>query len=146
VDPFPRQQVGTCVTLPDGRTYRIHREVPVDADNTEPLQPGAVFIPHFRVRNMSPRVNIWFSRLPMLIILGLPGFRSELWLIHEPSGEFAGRHEWEAGCGGKRDAEKCQHSPAMTFMTRRSNPESVSSEVLAQSPGAAREVLAGHPT
>ena len=123
---FPRGQVGQYVTLADRRRYRIFRAVFVDAEGSQPLEPGAVFVPHFHVRNMPPRLNIWFSWLPMLIILGLPGFRSKLWLIHEPTGDFAGLYEWDTA----KDAKRYQDSIAMTFMTRRSYPESVSSEVI----------------
>src|SRR5262245_10776707 len=108
--------------LPNGRDYRIFRQAIVDYPPGQPREPEDIFIPHFHVRTMSPAVNILFSWLPVLLILGFPGFRSKLWLIHEPTGDFAGLYEWDS----MQDAENYQHSIAMAFMTRRSYPDSVS--------------------
>jgi len=123
---FPRGHVGGLVTLPDGRTYRIFREVVIDPRPGQPDVPGAIFIPRFHVRGMSPRRNIAFSWLPAMLIIGLPGLRSKRWLIHDETGDFAGLYEWDTVA----DAKRYESSSAMDFMRNRSFPASVSSRVL----------------
>ena len=119
---FPRERIGETVTMPDGRRYAVFRAATVEARSGRPASPRAVFSPRFHVRGMSPRQNVVFSLLPMLIILGLPGFRSKLWMIDEATGDFAGLYQWDTVA----DAERYASSWAMRFMAGRSIPGSVS--------------------
>ncbi|NTV35841.1 MAG: hypothetical protein HGA53_02715, partial [Anaerolineaceae bacterium] len=76
---FPRQRVGQQMVL-DGETWVIFREAVMLPRPGQPEKPGAVFRPRFHVRGMSVQQNIRFSLLPMGFFLGLPGFRSKLWM------------------------------------------------------------------
>ena len=58
--------------------------------------------------------------------VGLPGFRSKLWMVNPESGDFSGYYEWDT----IEDAENYGRSFAAGFMTRRSVPGSVSLKVL----------------
>ncbi len=124
---FPRQRVGEETWL-DGEKWIIFRQVVVDPLPGQPQKPGAVFRPRFHVKGMSLRQNILFSLLPMLLILGLPGFRSKLWMYNPETGDFSGYYEWDT----VQDAENYRDSFAGSFMTGRSIPGSVSFQVIPQ--------------
>jgi hypothetical protein len=86
----------------------------------------AVFKVRFHLTNMPPKRNIKFSLVPMLIILGLPGFRAKLWMLNEVNGDFQGIYEWDT----LQDAENYANSFALKFMISRSVPGSVSHEII----------------
>ena len=118
---FPRNRVGKEFIM-DGERWIIFREAVVDPRKDQPSKPGAIFRPRFHVAGMSLRQNIVFSLLPMCLILGLPGFRSKLWMYHPENGDSAGYYEWDT----IEDAENYSHSMAARFMINRSVPGSVS--------------------
>lgn len=124
---FPRQHVGEETWL-DGEKWIIFRQALVDPLPGQPHKPGAVFRPRFHVKGMSLRQNILFSLLPMLLILGLPGFRNKLWMYNPETGDFSGYYEWDT----VQDAENYRDSFAGRFMTGRSVPGSVSFQVIPQ--------------
>ncbi len=126
---FPHQRLGEVLILEGGQPFRVFRPAVIDPTADQPEKPGAIFIPRFHVAGMSPRMNILFSWLPIPLIVGLPGFRSKLWLLDETTGDFAGYYEWDT----VQDAENYQHSFAAWFMTGRSRPESVSCRIIPQS-------------
>jgi hypothetical protein len=122
---FPRHRVNQVIKL-DGEDWVIFREAVLDPRPGQPRKPGAIFRPRFHVVGMSLRQNIWFSLLPIPFIVGLPGFRSKLWLYNQSTSDFQGLYEWDT----VRDAENYARSFAMDFMTRRSVPGSVSSKII----------------
>ena len=69
-----------------------------------------------------------FSRCP-LGPLGLPGFRSKLWLLDETTGDFGGIYEWDT----VEDAANYEVSYAMRFSKWRSVPGSFSTDVFPRS-------------
>ncbi len=120
---FPRRHVGSTVTM-EGEHWTVFREAVVWPDRNE-RQNGAVFIARFHVANMTVRQNIAFSLLPIPLLVGLPGFRSKLWM-YNGAGDFQGVYEWDSAAA----AERYAHSAAVRFMTRRSLPGSVSFTVI----------------
>jgi hypothetical protein len=124
---FPRQRVGEAVYL-EGRKWIIFRQAVLDPDKGQPEKPGAVFRPIFHVAGMSVRQNIVYSLIPIPFYIGLPGFRSKLWMVNPESGDFSGYYEWDS----VEDAENYSSSFAAGFMTRRSLPGSVSFTILPQ--------------
>ena len=122
---FPRDRVGKEFMM-DGERWIIFREAVVDPRKGQPEKPGAIFRPRFHVAGMSLHQNIAFSLLPMLLILGLPGFRSKLWMYNPEDGDSAGYYKWDT----VEDAENYSHSIAASFMTNRSLPGSVSFKVM----------------
>ncbi len=124
---FPRQRVGEEIYL-DGEKWVIFRHIVVDPTANQPQKPGAVFCPRFHIAGMSVRQNMFFSWLPIPFFVGLPGFRSKLWLYDPQSGDFSGYYEWDT----TSDAENYRQSFAARFMTRRSIPNSVSFKVIPQ--------------
>ena len=122
---FPRHRIGETIKL-EGEEWIIFRQAILDSRANPPNKPGAIFRPRFHVAGMSLQQNIRFSILPIPFIVGLPGFRSKLWLYNTSNGDFQGLYEWDT----VRDAENYAHSFAMEFMTRRSVPGSVSAQII----------------
>jgi hypothetical protein len=118
---FPRRLVGHVLSLADGTHFVIFRHAERAPRRDQPATPGATFVVRFHVAGMTLRQNIWFSLLPMWLIVGLPGFRSKLWGYIQETGDFQGIYEWQT----VSDADAYAHSVAMRFMTRRSVPGSV---------------------
>jgi hypothetical protein len=120
-----RDQVGAVFAAEDGASFRVFRCLEVRPLAGQPAAPGAVFVPRFRVKGISLRQNQWFSWLPILFFIGLPGFRSKRWMVDEARGEFAGYYEWDT----LADADAYSRSFAARFMTARSVPGSVCFQV-----------------
>jgi hypothetical protein len=118
---FSQQRVGDVFIDERGCRFRVFRYVEVTPSPDRPAQPGAVFIPRFHVKGMSPRVNQLFSWLPIPCFVGLPGFRSKRWMMAETTGEAAGYYEWDC----VQDVENYARSFAGRFMTGRSVPGSI---------------------
>lgn len=118
---FPKKIIGKKVLL-DGEEWVVFRQVVVKPGKNQPEIPQAIFRPRFHVKGMSIRRNILFSNIPILFIIGLPGFRSKTWLYSEITGDFSGYYEWDT----LEDAENYSQSFATKFMTERSVPGSVS--------------------
>ena len=123
---FPRDRIGQVLTMEDGREFAIFRQVVVDTSPDRPEEPGAIFRVRFRVAHMSPRQNRLFSLLPIPFFVGLPRFRSKLWMLNESTSDFQGIYEW----GTAQDAENYAASFAMKFMAKRSVPGSLSYEII----------------
>jgi hypothetical protein len=123
---FPKDRIGETITMDDGRKFMVFRQAVVDRRDGKRMRPGARFIVRFHLANMSPAMNKPFSLIPMPFCIGVPGFRSKLWTLDVASGDFQGVYEFETG----KDAENYAGSFAVTFMTRRSVPGSVSYRIL----------------
>jgi len=124
---FPRQRAGEAIWL-EGEKWIIFRQAVVDRSEGQPERAGAVFRARFHVAGMSIRQNTRFSILPIPFFVGLPGFRSKLWMVNPESSDSSGYYEWDT----VEDAENYSRSFAAGFMTRRSVPGSVSFKVLPQ--------------
>ena len=123
---FPRSRIGEIFKMEDGEEFIVFREALVDPSKDQPENPGATFRVRFHVARMSPRQNKLFSLLPIPFFIGLPGFRSKLWMISEASVDSQGVYQWDT----VRDAENYAHSFAVKFMAMRSVPGSVSYEII----------------
>jgi hypothetical protein len=113
---FSRSRIGEVVTLEDGRTYTIFRQVKVDPGQGEPDRPGAVFQVQFHPLGLAAWANRLFSLLPMPFCTGYPGFRSKLWMVNKKTGECASIYEWNT----TEEAEIYSGSFAMRFSKGRS--------------------------
>ncbi|MCX6004822.1 MAG: hypothetical protein NT082_04035 [Chloroflexi bacterium] len=118
---FPRGRVGEIYDLSDGRRFTIFRQVIVNAGKNQPEKPGAVFQVCFQIAGMTPKQNEVFSLFPIAFFIGLPGFRSKLWMADRETGDCQGIYEWDT----VQDAERYADSFAMRFMMLRSVPGSV---------------------
>ncbi len=123
---FLRKDVGSTITMEDGQTFRIFRHVRIRTANSKP--PESVFVVRFKPNHMTINQNIWFSLLPMLIIIGFHGFREKYWCVNDETGLCQGVYAWQT----VEDAENYSKSVAMRFMTNRSDPKSVSARVIDQ--------------
>jgi len=110
----------------DSEKWIIFREAVVDPRKGQPEKPGGYFRPRFHAAGISPRKNIVFSLLSLWLILGLPGFRSYLWIYNPENGDSAGFYEWDT----TKDGENYCLSMTARFMTNCSAPGSVSFKVI----------------
>ena len=123
---FPKDCIGEALAMEEGQEFVNFRQVIVDPNQDQPAKPGATFRVRFHVAHMSAKQNKLFLLLPIPLFVGLPGFRSKLWMLNETNGDFQGVYEWDT----VQDAEKYAVSFAMKFMTMRSVPGSVSYEII----------------
>ena len=118
---FLHTSVGKKMVL-DNEEWVVFRQIVVEPDKNRPEIPQAVFRPRFHVKGMKVKQNILFSNFSIPFFIGLPGFRSKTWMYNEETGDFSGYYEWDT----VEDAENYKNSFAASFMTNRSEPESVS--------------------
>ena len=123
---FSRERIGETFTLGDDQVFTIFRQVIVDPPRGQFAKPEALFRVRFRVVNMTLELNQRFSILPIPFFIGLPGFRSKLWMHDRTTGDSQGVYQWDT----VQDAQNYANSFAMKFMTRRAVPGSISHEML----------------
>jgi hypothetical protein len=121
---FPTERVGEVVTDKDGNSFTVFREVVVDLTMGQPERPGATLILHFRVGNMPPAVNKFFSVLPLPLYLGDPGFRRKLFTINGENCQSI--YQWDT----VEDAKAYVNSMAVKSVSGRSVPGSFSYEII----------------
>jgi hypothetical protein len=118
---FPGERIGEIIDRENGHEFKVFRQVIIDPGNSQPAIPGAIFHVHFRISSMTPRQNRVFSLIPIPFIIGLPGFRSKLWIVDEATGDCQGIYQWDSIA----QAEKYAASVAMRFMMMRAVKGSV---------------------
>jgi hypothetical protein len=119
---FPQNRIGELFVAEDGRNFTIFRQAIVDHPASQDgRKPGAVFKVRFCIKSMTPRQNEIFSLMPIPFIIGLPGFRSKLWMSDKKTGMCQGVYEWDS----IESAESYANSFAMRFMSARAEPGSV---------------------
>lgn len=115
------EDINKEVKMPDGERYRIFRHVQIKRKQT----PRAVFIIRFQLKEMDPKANERFSRLPMMVFMGFKGFTEKYWGVQDDSGKCQGIYYWLR----YEDALAYSKSIAVKFMTKRSVPGSVGFEI-----------------
>ena len=75
---------------------------------------------------MSPEKNRKFSVLPIPLFIGLPGFMEKFWMDNENTGYSQGIYQWKS----KEHAEVYAGSFAFGFMKKRSEPNSITYEII----------------
>jgi hypothetical protein len=121
---IPTQRIGEVITDEEGRQFTIFREVVVDPAKDQPEHPGAVLVLHFRVTNMSPKLNKFYSLLPLPLYIGNPGFRSKLFTIN--GGNCQPIYEWDT----VQNAGNYVNSMAFKTILMRAVPGSVSYKIV----------------
>jgi len=122
---FPKTFNDQKLKMEDNHEFEIFRHVIIGEKNDLPNN-GAIFIVRFKLDNMSIEKNKRFSRFPIPMFIGLPGFRAKFWMCNEQTGFNQGIYQWES----EKDAENYSKSFAVKFMTSRSEPKSVSYEII----------------
>jgi len=121
---IPTRRIGEVVADEDGRQFTIFREVVVDPAKDQPEHPGAVLVLHFKVTNISPRLNKFYSLLPLPLYIGDPGFRSKVFTINGEDCQSI--YEWDT----VQDAENYVNSMALKTILMRAVPGSVSYKIV----------------
>jgi hypothetical protein len=96
-----QSRLGTVLLMDDRRTYVPFRHT----RKAEPLwstaSTPAVLHPRFALPGFSPHRH-WLHALFRVVCIvttpffvGLPGFRSKLWMVDPGTGDFAGLYEWD---------------------------------------------------
>ena len=124
---FSRERVGQTLITENGRQFKILREVKIKPKPHQPDLPNSVFRVWFRTK-AAPQNTIRLSHLTTLGFLGMPGFRSKLWLYDDTRGEFGGIYEWDT----IEDADNYDKSYAMQFSKWRSVPGKFRTEFFSQ--------------
>ncbi len=121
---FPKDRIGETIIREDDQKFTVFREVVMKPKANQAEAPGGVFRVWFHTRAAQP-TTIRLSYLTLFGFLGLPGFRSKLWLINKTTGEFGGIYEWDT----VQDANNYDKSYAMRFSKWRSVPGEFRTEV-----------------
>ena len=91
------------------------------AKKRSPAPTTARFQIQFQLKHLTAKQNERFSLLPMLFVVGFPGFYSKYWLVDETTNTCMGIYEWQC----TEDAIRYSNSIAVRFMKRRSVTGSV---------------------
>lgn len=120
---FPNDRVGEKVTGEDGQEFTVFRQVVVDPGKGQPARPGALLTLRFKVTNMTPGVNRFYSVLPLMLYIGDKGFRSKLFTINGDNCQSI--YVWDT----VQDAENYLQSLALKTILLRSVTGSFSSSI-----------------
>lgn len=123
---FPVIFNGKLLRMKDGSNFEIFRHVIVGNKMSLRNEKGTIFIVRFKLSEMSVEKNIKFSRFPIPMFIGLPGFRAKFWLLNKETGYNQGIYQWKT----ERDATNYAKSFAIDFMKKRSLPNSISYEII----------------
>jgi hypothetical protein len=105
------ERLGKPLTMSDGRTYIPFRETVKDTTLWRSETAPAVVQPRFHLRVLGPRRRRLHAIFRVVCIvttpffIGLPGFRSKLWMVDPDTGDFAGLYEWDSADGARAYAE-----------------------------------------
>ena len=109
----PKDKIGESIYLEKSKkTYTVFKQTAVKNVSNE---NGTYFFVEFEFKKWV--LNIFAPTIPFF--LGMPGFRSKLWLVDEKTGVFAGRYVY-ATC---KDAEGYGHSIAQKLVKSLCVPE-----------------------
>ncbi len=93
--------LGEPVLMSDGRTYVPFRHTVRDPATWSHDGSPAVLQPRFHLRVLPAHRRRLHSLFRVVCIVttpffvGLPGFRSKLWMVDPYTGDFAGLYEWD---------------------------------------------------
>ncbi len=93
--------VGHTLVMTDGRTYVPFRHTQKDPALWSTTGRPAVLQPRFHLAVLPSRRRLLHALFRAVCIVttpffvGLPGFRSKLWMVDPATGDFAGLYEWD---------------------------------------------------
>ena len=126
---FPKNYNGHIFKMKDGTEFEIFRHVIVGSKSLPKSEKGDIFIVRFKLSEMTVERNVKFSRFPIPMFIGLPGFRAKFWFLNRQTSYNQGIYQWET----EQDAINYSKSFAVDFMTKRSEPNSISYEIIQNS-------------
>lgn len=85
---FDKTVLGNKVKY-QNKDYTIFRSVRIKGNTKEGVRLYLKFTPKMPIKG-----NIKFSRIAMLVFMGLPGFNSKHWCVNYDDGECLGIYEW----------------------------------------------------
>ncbi len=117
---FPNAPVGSQATI-DGEVWTVFRDVRVEGRRP----PMGGFKMRYRLSGEDHKDNLRFSIFGTAALIGLPGFRSNVWMCNE-SGEFLEVSQWQSAAQAKRYARR----QAAEFIATRAIKDSATVQVL----------------
>lgn len=123
---FPNGSIGDTLEMNDTTKFKIFRHVVVGKKKKLKEEKGAIFIIRFKLAEMSVDENEKYSRRPIPMFIGLPGFRAKFWMNNSETGYNQGIYQWKT----EQDAINYSNSFAVDFMSKRSVPGSISFEII----------------
>jgi hypothetical protein len=106
-----RDLVGLELRMSDGRIYVPFRHTRRSEERRSHDHPPAVIQPRFHLAMLAPRRRRLHALFRVVCIVttpffvGLPGFRSKLWMVDSATGDFAGLYEWDDAVTARAYAE-----------------------------------------
>jgi hypothetical protein len=110
-----RELVGVELRMSDSRTYVPFRHTRRSETRWSHERPPAVIQPRFHLEPLPPhwrRLHALFRVVCIIttpFFVGLPGFRSKLWMVDPATGDFAGLYEWDDAATARAYAEGLSH-------------------------------------
>ena len=106
-----RAYLGERLRMSDGRTYVPFRHTRKSPAAWSFAHPPVVLQPRFHLALLAPhrrRLHALFRVVCIITtpsFVGLPGFRSKLWMVDPETGDFAGLYEWDDAATARAYAE-----------------------------------------
>jgi hypothetical protein len=119
--------------MTDGRTYVPFRNTRKNESRWSAGGVAAILHPRFHLTVLSPRrrrLHAVFRAVCIVttpFFVGLPGFRSKLWMVDPVTGDFAGLYEWDDVESARAYAERL--TPVLRMLAR---PGSVTYELVTE--------------
>jgi hypothetical protein len=105
------EHLGRPLQMSDGRTYVPFRNTRKAAAAWSTDHPPVILQPRFHLEVLRPgrrRLHALFRVVCIVttpFFVGLPGFRSKLWMVDPSTGDFAGLYEWDDAATARAYAE-----------------------------------------
>lgn len=93
--------LGSSLIMSDGHRFVPFRHTRKDPSLWVTTRPSAVLQPRFHLELLPARRLLLHALFRVVCIIttpffvGLPGFRSKLWMVDPDTGDFAGLYEWD---------------------------------------------------
>ena len=116
-----KQLMGKTVKMDENSQYQIFRHITnmrVDSDCK-----STVFIVSFKFSKLSYKANKLTSIIPMLLIIGFPGFVKKIYAVNHKNGYWQGMYQWES----LENLEEYKNSLVFKVMNKRAIPGSIKS-------------------
>jgi len=114
---------GARIKMKDGQEFTIFRHITKLPDRK--IKHPVTFIVSFKFGRLSHNGNRLVSIIPMMLIIGFPGFQTKIYAVNKANGYWQGMYQWKS----QMHLEAYLQSFIYKMMNRRALKETLSSEV-----------------